>query len=281
MLEDEFSVSNLILDMDGVLWRGDTPMPGLVDFFSTLRALDMGFILATNNATKTVSQYVEKLARLGVDVPARQILTSGEATATFLENQYPHGTSLYVIGEQGLRSVLTEHGFTVNETRDPLGDDEDDEKVEAVVVGLARNVCYRQLATATLLIRRGATFIGTNPDTTLPTEIGAMPGAGALLAFLEASTDVKPVVIGKPNRAIFEQALNQLKALPSETAMVGDRIGTDIAGGQAAGIRTILLLTGATNREEADASPAPADWILDDIQSLTEFLLLNATGAAS
>ena len=108
-----------------------------------------------------------------------------------------------------------------------------------------------------------------------------MPGAGALLAFLEAATDVKPVFIGKPNRAIFEQALKQIEAVPAETAMVGDRIGTDIAGGQAAGLPTILLLSGATRREEADAALISPDWIFDDIQSLTEFLRLSVQGATS
>jgi 4-nitrophenyl phosphatase len=278
MGEKGLPIRNLILDMDGVLWRGDTAVPGLVEFFSTLRALNIGFILATNNATKTVSQYVEKLARLGVNLPAKQILTSAEATATYLYRHYPPGTSVYVIGEEGLQSVLVEHGFTVRAVDDPLGNDE---RVEVVVVGLAREVCYRQLANAALLIRRGAKFIGTNPDPTLPTEIGAMPGAGALLAFLEASTGTKPLVIGKPNRAIFEQALKQIKAFPGETAMVGDRIGTDIAGGRAAGLWTILLLSGATGRSEAEASPISPDWIFDDIQSLAEFLRLNTPGAVS
>lgn len=278
MFKDDFPIRNLIIDMDGVLWRGDTPMPGLVEFFSALRALHMGFMLATNNATKTVSQYVDKLAHLGVDVPAGQILTSAEATATFLDRHYPRGTSVSVIGEHGLRSVLAEHGFRVKEIGGPLADDD---RTEVVVVGLARDVCYRQLANATLLIGRGAMFIGTNPDPTLPTEVGAVPGAGALLAFLEASTGVKPVVIGKPNRAIFDQALKQIKALPAETAMVGDRIGTDIAGGQAAGLPTILLLSGATHRADAEAALVSPDWIFDDIQSLTEFLWLNASGTAS
>jgi 4-nitrophenyl phosphatase len=278
MIKGSFPIRNLVIDMDGVLWRGDTPMPGLVEFFNALRVLDMGFILATNNATKTVSHYVEKLARLGANVPAEQILTSAEATATYLDDRYLPGTSVSVIGESGLQSVLEEHGFKVKKLDGSL---DDDERVEVVVVGLARDVCYGQLANATLLIGRGATFIGTNPDPSLPTEIGAVPGAGALLAFLEASTGVQPVVIGKPNPALFQQAMKQIEAVPSRTAMVGDRIGTDIAGGHAAGMATILLLSGATRRDDVDAAHVSPDWIFENIQSLTEFLWLNASSTGS
>jgi 4-nitrophenyl phosphatase len=273
MFKDGARIRNLIIDMDGVLWRGDTPMPGLVEFFEALRALEMRFMLATNNATKTVSQYVEKFSRFGVNIPAGQILTSAEATATYLDYHYPQGTSVYVIGEHGLRTVLAEHGFMVMDIEGPVAAHK---KADVVVVGLARDACYRQLANAALLIGRGATFVGTNPDPSLPTEIGAMPGAGALLAFLEASTGVKPVVIGKPNKAIFEQALKQIEAMPAETAMVGDRIGTDIVGGQDAGLSTILLLSGTARREDVGAAQVSPDWIFDDIQSLTEFLRLNA-----
>jgi 4-nitrophenyl phosphatase len=273
MFKDGARIRNLIIDMDGVLWRGDTAMPGLVEFFEALRALEMGFMLATNNATKTVSQYVDKFSRFGVNIPAGQILTSAEATATFLDHHYPQGTSVYVIGEHGLRTVLADHGFMMREKDRPVASDE---RSDVVVVGLARDVCYRQLANAALLIGRGATFVGTNPDPSLPTEIGAMPGAGALLAFLEASTGIKPVVIGKPNKAIFEQALKEIEAMPAETAMVGDRIGTDIVGGQAAGLSTILLLSGAARREDIDAAQVSPDWIFNDIQSLTEFLWLKA-----
>ncbi|HSM57222.1 MAG TPA: HAD-IIA family hydrolase [Candidatus Sulfomarinibacteraceae bacterium] len=260
---------NLILDMDGVLWRGEQPMPGLPDFFATLRRLNIGFVLATNNATKVASQYTEKLGRMGVTVPTEAILTSAEATAEHLQEQYAPGTTAYVIGESGLRTTMRQKGFELLEADDFVGAGA---RTELVVVGFTRHVCYPQLASAAHLINNGARFVGTNPDVTFPAEAGFMPGAGSILAFLRAATGQEPTVIGKPERAIFMEALERLDSTPENTAMVGDRLETDIIGAQAAGLHTILLLSGVTRRAHLDTSDVQPDLVLDNIQALTRYL---------
>ncbi|MEW5986869.1 MAG: HAD-IIA family hydrolase, partial [Chloroflexota bacterium] len=244
-----------------VLWHGETPAAGLPEFFSTVRRLGLGFILATNNATRTAAQYRQKLAGFGVDVPAVQILNSAEATAAYLGQHYPAGTPLYTIGEAGLRDALTAQGFTLTS-----------EGAAVVVAGLHKHVCYEELATATLLIHQGARFVGTNPDVTFPSERGPLPGAGAILAFLSAATGVEPTIIGKPYPALFAEALRRLGGAAAATVMVGDRLNTDIAGGRAAGLRTILLLSGISTRQEALSGPIRPDWIFEDLQDLTTHL---------
>lgn len=262
-------ISNLILDMDGVLWHGDRPVTGLQDFFQLLRHLNIGFVLATNNARKVASQYSEKLANFGVDVPAEQILTSAEAAATYLSTKHPAGAEAYVVGDTGLRLAMANRGFRL---LDGEGFVDPGARADIVVVGFTPYFCYDQLASATYLINHGASFIGTNPDVTFPTEYGPLPGAGSMLSFLETATGVTPTVLGKPGAAIFELALQVLGSTELDTVMVGDRLGTDIAGGHAAGLRTVLLLSGISSMDDVDRSDVQPDWILDDLVALTSFI---------
>jgi len=262
-------LKNLIIDMDGVLWHGDRPVPGLEKFFSTLRQLNIGFVLATNNATKTASQYVEKLAGFGVKMPASRVLTSSIATAQYLSQRLPSGAKAYVVGEIGLQAAMKDYGFTLLDTDDFVGADA---RSDVVVAGMTRHVCYRHLASAAFLVNHGALFVGTNPDITFPTEIGPLPGAGSILAFLETATGVKPIIIGKPNKPMFEEAIRRLNTRPEETAMIGDRLNTDILGGQQAGLRTILLLSGITNKEDLASSSIRPDWTFTDLEQLTSYL---------
>lgn len=258
-------VENLILDMDGVLWRGETAMPGLADFFKTLDELGLDYVLATNNATKVATQYTEKLARFGVEVPAEKILTSSEATAAYLRQEYPAGISTYVVGEEGLRLALREKEFDLLEADGFVGAHA---RTELVVVGFTRHVCYAQLASAAHLILNGARFVGTNPDPTIPTEVGPLPGAGAILNFIQTGTGTEPLIIGKPGKAVFEEALRRLDGRPENTAMVGDRLETDIKGAQGAGLHTILLLSGVTSREKAESDEIQADLVCENIEEL-------------
>jgi 4-nitrophenyl phosphatase len=262
------AIKNLILDMDGVLWRGETPMPGLVEFFATLSQKHINFVMATNNATKTAVMYTEKLARFGVQVPPEQILTSAETTAVYLSQRYAAGTAVYVVGEKGLHNAMTAQGFTIispeqvqNGATAPL-----------VVAGFSRHITYPELAMGALLVHKGATFIGTNPDPSFPSELGPLPGAGAIIAVIETATGVKPTIIGKPQPTIFQEAVKRLGGTTDNTAMVGDRLTTDIAGGQNAGLATVLLLSGVTSREQAQASPIKPSYICDDITDLAHRL---------
>lgn len=263
------TLQHLILDMDGVLWRGETALPGVVDFFATLRRKGIGVVLATNNATKVAVQYKEKLAGLGVDIAADRILTSAEATAGYLSEQYPAGTTAYVVGESGLEVALRNREFNLLQSDGYVGQGE---HADVVVVGFTRHVCYPQLASAAHLVNNGARFVGTNPDVTFPSEWGPLPGAGSLLAFLQAATGQEPLIVGKPNQAIFHEALARLGGTPQNTAMVGDRLETDIAGAQAAGLRTILLLSGVTGRQELDESDLQPDHVFDDLRALAQYL---------
>lgn len=268
--ERRLKIENLIVDMDGVLWRGQTPMPGIKRFFEVLRRLDLGFVLATNNATKVASQYQEKLGGFGVDVPEECILTSAEATAGHLQGRYPAGTAAYVVGEDGLRSAMRSHGFDLLSADGFVAQDA---HADLVVVGFTRHACYEQLASAAHLINRGARFFGTNPDETFPSEIGPLPGAGSLQAFIRAATGQAPTIIGKPERPIFAEAVARLGNRPQVTAMVGDRLETDIAGAKRAGLHTILLLSGITQRGDLSDCDIHPDLVFDDIQALTDYLL--------
>jgi 4-nitrophenyl phosphatase len=248
-------ITNLIIDMDGVLYLGDKPMPRLVDFFSFLRQHAIQFILATNNSTRTSQEYVDKLAGMGVRVSPDEILVSGQATARFLAHEYPRGTRAHVFGMQPLKQAMIDEGFVLA-----------DESVELVVASMDRNVTYEKLTQATILIRSGARFIATNLDPTNPSERGLIPGTGSLIVALQAASGVKPTVIGKPEPIIFDMAIELMGAQPETTAIIGDRVDTDILGGKRAGLITICVLSGSSDRAEAEAMET--DLIFDDIAHL-------------
>ena len=256
---DLTDVRAFLLDLDGVLYRGDSPLPGATAFIAELQSLRVPFLFVTNNSTRTPAQYVAKLARMGVFVEEQTVLTSSLATAAYLASVASAGRCVYVVGEIGLRRALAEGGFALCD---------DHTAADYVVVGHDTGLTWRKLADATLAIRRGATFVGTNPDRTLPTEEGLLPGAGAILAALETASGTPPLVVGKPEPGIFRQAIARLGVDPEETAMVGDRLDTDIRGGQRAGLMTIALRSGVTSDEDmAKASPPPT-WVFDDLAGL-------------
>jgi 4-nitrophenyl phosphatase len=247
--------------MDGVLWRDDQPIGNLEEIFAQIEAKGLKFVLATNNATRSPTQYLEKLKRFGVSLALWQILTSPMAAVRYLKQKYKDGGPVYLIGEEGLLQEMDSQGFFQAE-RDVL----------AVVVGLDRHLTYEKLRKATLLIRQGAPFIATNLDRTLPDPAGFVPGAGSIVAALEAATEVRPLVMGKPETGLYQLALDRLGSQPGETLAVGDRLETDIAGAQKAGIRSALVLSGASSRSQAELwKPAP-DTITDDLTSLVASL---------
>jgi 4-nitrophenyl phosphatase len=265
------NIKHLILDMDGVLWHGETPVPGLVDFFNTLDQLNIGYVMATNNATRTAEMYVDKFRRFGLNISPRKILTSAETTAAHLQSRYEAGTPVYVVGAEGLHTALETRGFEIitadevrNGARSPL-----------VVIGFTPYAIYEELAMAALLVDNGADFVGTNPDPSVPNELGPLPGAGSLLAVITTSTGVSPRIIGKPEPVMFEHAVERLGSSKENTAMVGDRLSTDVAGAKAAGLWAILVLSGIAEEQEIQDAVYKPDFVFTDIAELGAELALE------
>jgi 4-nitrophenyl phosphatase len=253
------SIKALILDIDGVIWRGPEPIGDLPGIFARFAQRGWKVALATNNASRTALQYVERLTSFGVSVEPWQIINSAIAASKYLRDLFPHGGPVYIIGEIGLTTALQEQGFY-----------QADKNVLAVIAGIDRRLTYEKLRRATLLIRGGAPFIATNPDRTFPTPEGLVPGAGAILAALEAACYQSPVIVGKPSPAMYQIALDRLDSTPKETLVVGDRPETDIAGAQAIGCPTALVLSGVASLEEARAWQPPPDLIIADLDSVSK-----------
>jgi 4-nitrophenyl phosphatase len=250
-------IKHLIIDMDGVLYLGDRPMRNLCEFFAFLRERPISFILATNNSTRTPQEYVDKLAGMGVTVSPDEILVSGQATARYLAREYPRGTRVHVFGMPALKQAMTDEGFVLA-----------DDNVQLVVASMDRQVTYEKLKRATLLIRGGARFIATNLDPTNPSEEGLIPGTGAMIVALEAASETEAKAIGKPEPTMYQLAMEMMGARPETTAAIGDRVDTDILGGKKAGLTTICVLSGSSDRAEAEA--IETDMIFEDIAHLLE-----------
>lgn len=256
------NINALVIDGDGVLWSDKDPLPGLSEFFGFLEAQSLPYMLMTNNATKTNDQFVKKLAGFGVTIQPEAVLTSSIATAAYLKREYPPGTKVYVVGQEGLRVAMQQAGYILLE--------DSSEPADVVVAGADFTLTYDKLKHATFLIRRGARFIGTNGDLTFPTPEGLAPGAGSILALLEAATGVKPPTIGKPAPLMFDIALEKMGTTAAETAMIGDRLDTDILGAQQAGLKTIMVTTGVDNEETCREKNIWPDIIFSGIAELTQ-----------
>ena len=231
-----------ILDMDGVLYRGKAPLPGLVAFFAMLRERGVAPVMVTNNASTSAAEFAVKLAGMGVEVAPEQIVTSSSATAAYLRKIAPNGARVYVVGEPGLRNAVLgdpTEGF-VWDALTP----------EYVVQGIDFHVTYEVLKTATLAIRRGATFIMTNPDPNFPMEEGLAPGAGSIGALLKTATGATPTIIGKPEPILYDIALERVGLNRADAVMIGDSLVTDIDGAQRIGIAAFLVLSGVTSLTE-------------------------------
>ncbi len=256
------AIQALILDMDGVLWRGDEPIGDLEIIFDEIRKIGWKVVFATNNGSRTIGEYVSLLATFGVTIEPWQVVSSATASIEYLCDKYPQGGPVFIIGEQGIWEACTQRGFYQSESN-----------ALAVIVGIDRQLTYEKLRVATLLIHSGASFIGTNPDKTFPTPQGLVPGAGAILAALQAATGISPIIIGKPEPAIYQIALQRLKLPVDKVLVVGDRPETDIAGAQRLGCRTALVLSGVTDAAQARAwQPAP-DVIAQDLASMVKLFV--------
>ncbi|HAX68478.1 MAG TPA: hypothetical protein DCY14_02625 [Anaerolineae bacterium] len=257
------TIKALILDMDGVIWKGDAPIGNLPATFRRIRERGLKFVFATNNGTKTPEEYQKKLADLGVDVDPEQVVTSALGIAFLLAQKHSRGTKIFMIGEDGIRVALEEKGFEV------LGVERAPE-AQAVVMGIDRGINFQKIAEATLLVRAGVPFYTTNTDRTFPTPRGEIPGSGSWLAVVISATGVQPTVAGKPFPYLMELALERLGTSKQETLVVGDRLETDIAAGQAVGCPTAFVLSGVSTRAEGETwKPAPT-LVADSLEDLVK-----------
>ena len=246
-------IKNYLTDMDGVLVRGSTIIPGAAEFIQKLQAKNIPFLILTNNSLYTQRDLQVRLAYLGLQVPQEAIFTSALATAQFLHDQRPGGRA-FTIGESGLTTALHDIGYILTD-QDP----------EYVVLGETTTYSFQRITRAIRFVNAGARFIATNPDVIGPGEGGDIPGTGAIATLISAATGVKPYYIGKPNPLMMRTALRTLNAHSEDSVMIGDRMDTDIESGLESGLRTILVLTGVTSREQVDRFPYRPTWIRESI----------------
>ncbi len=247
--------------MDGVLWHDREPIGNLPEIFSEIGSMGLKVSFATNNATKSVSEFVHKLAGFGVVVQPEQIVTSANAALHQMSLKYAPASRIFVLGSDSLREQVRENGFVVVNEKEPT-------TASVVLVALDTEINYQKLANASLLIQAGAQFIATNTDATYPSPKGLLPGAGTIVAAVAAASGQEPIIIGKPQTAMFEQAMEIMGTKPHETLCIGDRLETDVLGGQNAGCLTALVLGGASSFEQAQAWQPQPTIIAKDLSSL-------------
>lgn len=245
-----------LIDMDGVLVRGNVPIPGAAEFLQRLTDRGAKFLVLTNNSIYTPRDLQLRLQRSGLDVPDDRIYTSALATARFLHAQRPGGTA-YAIGEAGLTTALHEIGYLLTD-HDP----------EYVVLGETTTYSFERITQAVRLVAAGARFIATNRDVNGPSETGIVPATGAVAALISSATGVKPYFVGKPNPLMMRTALNTIDAHSEESVMVGDNIDTDIVAGTESGLETILVLSGVTVRSMIDRHPYRPTRIVDSVADI-------------
>jgi len=246
-------IKNYLMDMDGVILRGTTLIPGAAEFVEHLRAQDLPFLILTNNSLYTPRDLQVRLSYMGLHVQPEAIFTSALATAQFLHDQRPGGRA-YAIGESGLTTALHDIGYVLT-----------DQEPEYVVLGETTAYSFERITRAIRFVTAGARFIATNPDAMGPGEGGIVPATGSVAALISAATGVKPYFVGKPNPLMMRTALRTLNAHSEDSVMIGDRMDTDIIAGIESGLRTILVLTGVTTREEVERYPYRPTWVRESI----------------
>jgi HAD superfamily hydrolase (TIGR01457 family) len=251
-----------LLDMDGTFYLGNSILPGTQHFVEQFaKDTNRDFAFITNNSSKNRMDYVAKLKRMGFDFPEHKVITSGEATTIYLNQQKPHA-KIYLVGTPSLEKEFTDAGFILTE-----------ENPDYVVLGFDMTMTYRKMELLCNFVKDGVPYIATHPDFNCPDENGwILPDAGAMIAFVEASTGKRPLVIGKPNRYIIEAASQKFGIPKEEIAMVGDRLYTDIAVGKNAQILTVLVLCGETSLQDLDGSDVQPDFIFQNLGELAEQL---------
>ena len=256
MMKNILSKQGFICDMDGVIYHGNKLLDGVTEFVTWLIENDKKFVFLTNSPERTPHELSMKLQRMGLDVTPDHFYTSAMATAEFLHTQAPHCTA-YVIGEAALSKALYDHEIYMN-----------DVNPDYVVVGETRTYSFEKIEKAIALVQKGAKLIGTNPDTTGPTERGIMPATGALMAPIEIATGKKAYFVGKPNPLMLRHGLRKLGCHSADIAFIGDRMDTDIIAGIESNVDTVLVLSGVTAREDIDKFPYRPKYVLDGVGDL-------------
>lgn len=252
-------VQAVLLDMDGVLYVGNQPLPGVQELLDYLDASGRKWLCVTNNSSRTSADFSKKLAGMAIQVDPTHILGSAQATAAWLAEQVAPPSKVLVMGEASLRNALAGQGFAF--VTDPFA-------AEVVVVSIFFGVNYEILTDVTLAIRNGARFIATNPDPSLPTERGQVPGTGSLVALLAEASGRKPEFVGKPYPGMYQQAMHHLGTMPETTLMVGDRYETDIIGALELGMPTVGVTTGVTTAQEFATVARPPQLVLSGLPEL-------------
>lgn len=250
------TVKHFITDMDGVLVKGKQIIPGADRFIARLQELGREYLLLTNNSLYARRDLAHRLHTVGMEIPTERLFTSAMATADFLQSQRPEGTA-FVVGASGLAQAIHEIGYVITDV-DP----------DYVVLGETEGYNFETVTKAIRLIEAGARFIATNPDVSGPGEAGTVPGCGAMAALIEKASGKSPLYVGKPNPLMMRSALNYLDVHSEDTVMVGDRMDTDIVAGVESGMRTILVLTGVTRREDIDRFPYRPTWVLESVAEI-------------
>jgi NagD protein len=257
-MSDRKPVESWLTDMDGVLVHEGRAIPGAPEFVARLGASGKPFLILTNNSIYTPRDLQARLARMGIDVPEHAIWTSALATAQFLDDQRPGGTA-YVIGEAGLTTALHAIGYVLT-----------DHEPDYVVLGETRTYSFEAITQAIRLVNDGSRFIATNPDATGPSNEGALPACGSVAALISKATGVEPYFVGKPNPMMMRSALNTINAHSETSAMIGDRMDTDVLCGLEAGLQTILVLTGISRRGDVGRLPYRPSRIVESVADLIE-----------
>jgi len=256
-------IKAIICDMDGVLWRDEEPLGDLAAASRALAEKGIAAAFATNNSTSTPERYAARLASHGFAVDAKSIVTASMAVAALMRGNLGDGATVWAMGEEGLIQALVQAGLRAT-------GDASDSAIRAVVLGLDRGVNFEKMRDATLLVRSGLPFYATNPDRTFPTPRGEIPGAGAWAAVVSTASGVTPTYAGKPNPHLFELARQRLGTAREATLVIGDRLETDAAGAQAAGLPCAIVLTGVATEAEARAWTPKLDFISQSLWTLLE-----------
>ncbi len=244
--------------MDGTLYLGGRLFPETLPFLDTLEKTARKYIFFTNNSSKSRVEYLEKLSAMGIKTSPERIITSGTATISHIRS-LNSSAGIYLMGTPGLEKEFTDAGFNLKAAHPDF-----------VVLGFDKTLTYKKIEEGAYYIKKGVPFIATHPDLVCPTEDGSIPDTGSMIEMFYLSTGVRPLVIGKPNPGMIEAALKLTKGTPEDTAMVGDRYYTDMEMGFRSGIKTVLVLSGETKREDVEGFKRKPDYVIENVGEITK-----------